>query len=230
MSTATLTNTDIRVRDAVMRQLEWDPRVEAGAIGVTATRGAVTLTGFVDTYAGELAAERAAKRVHGVRAVANDIEVRLKLERTDADIAKDAAQALKLRSSIPDSVQAAVHTARVTLTGKVQWLFQKYDAEKAVRHIHGVRAVLNHIDVAPHATERDIRRHIVQTLHQNAEIDARHITVTISEGRAILTGTVRTWLQRDAVERAAGDVPGVTCIDNRLIVAASQIEPPEEIC
>ena len=89
MTTATLTNTDIRIRDAVMRQLEWDPRVEASAVGVTATHGTVTLTGFIDTYAGKLAAERAAKRVHGVRAVANDIDVRLKLERTDADIARE---------------------------------------------------------------------------------------------------------------------------------------------
>jgi osmotically-inducible protein OsmY len=230
MSTATLTNTDIRVRDAVMRQLEWDPRVEASAIGVAAANGSVTLTGFIDTYAGKLAAERAAKRVHGVRAVANDIDVRLRLERTDPDIAKDAALALALRSSIPETVQAAVHSARVTLTGKVNWLFQKYDAEKAVRHIRGVRAVLNHIDVQPHPTTRDVRRSIVHALHQNADVDAGHIGVTIVEGRATLTGTVRTWLQRDAVERAAGDVPGVTFVDNRLTVAPARIEPPDEIC
>jgi osmotically-inducible protein OsmY len=227
MRTATLTNTDLRIQDAVLRQLDWDPRVDAAAVGVTAKDHTVTLTGYVDTYAGKLAAERAAKRVHGVRAVANDIEVRLKLARTDADIAADAARALELRTSIPDSVQAAVHNGHVTLTGKVDWLFQKRQAEKAVHHIAGVRGVLNHITVVPWGGERDLRRRIVQTMHANADIDARHIKVAVAGGRATLTGTVRTWLQRNAVERAVADAPGVTDVDNRLLVEAPEVEPPE---
>jgi osmotically-inducible protein OsmY len=230
MSTATLTNTDIRIRDAVTRQLEWDPQVDASAVGVAAAGGTVTLTGFIDTYAGKLAAERAAKRVCGVRAVANDIAVRLKLERTDPDIAKDAARALELRSSVPDSVQAVVHNGHVTLTGTVHWLFQKSDAEKAVRHIRSVRGVANHIEVAPRAAERDVRRRVVQTLHANANIDAHNIAVSVSGGTATLTGTVRTWLQRDAVERAAADAPGVSDVDNRLVVEWAPVEPPDEIC
>jgi osmotically-inducible protein OsmY len=230
MSTTTLTNRDIRIRDAVARQLEWDPQVDASAVGVTATGGTVTLTGFIDTYAGKLAAERAAKRVYGVRAVANDIDVRLRLERTDPDIAKDATRALELRSSVPENVQAAVHNGHVTLTGKVNWLFQKRDAEKAVRHIRGVREVVNYMDVVPQASERDVRRRIVQTLHSNADVDARDIAVTVSEGRATLTGTVRTWLQRNAVERATADAPGVTDVDNRLVVESWPVEPPDEIC
>jgi osmotically-inducible protein OsmY len=227
MRTATLTNTDLRIQDAVLRQLDWDPQVDAAAVGVTAKDHTVTLTGYVDTYAGKLAAERAAKRVHGVRAVANDIEVRLKLARTDADIAADAARALELRTSIPDSVQAAVHNGHVTLTGKVDWLFQKRQAEKAVHHIAGVRGVLNHITVVPRGGERDLRRRIVQTMHANADIDARHIKVTVAGGRATLIGTVRSWLQRNAVERAVADAPGVTDVDNRLLVEAPEVEPPE---
>ena len=121
----------------------------------------MTLSGFIDTYSGKLAAERAAKRVHGVRAVANDVEVRLRLERTDPDIAQDAARALELRSTIPDGVQVVVHTGHVTLTGKVDWLFQKQSAENAVRDIRGVRGVLNHISVVPRAAVRDVR-HPVQ--------------------------------------------------------------------
>jgi osmotically-inducible protein OsmY len=230
MSTASLTSTDVRIRDGVARQLEWDPQVDASAVGVAARDGTVTLTGYIDTYAGKLAAERAAKRVHGVRAVANDIEVRLKLARTDADIARDAARALELRSSLPENVQAAVHSGHVTLTGKVDWLFQKRDAEKAVRHIRGVREVLNHITVAPHAVERDVNRRIVQALHWNADVDARHITVTVSGGTATLTGSVGTWLQRDAVERAAADAPGVTEVHNRLVIESPLVEPPDEIC
>ena len=164
MTTATLTEADVRVRDAVMRQLDWDPEVDASAIGVAAKNGTVTLTGFIDSYSGKLAAERAAKRVHGVRAVANDVEVRLRLERTDPDIAQDAARALELRSTIPDGVQVVVHSGHVTLTGKVDWLFQKQSAENAVRHIRGVRGVLNHISVAPRAAVRDVRHRIVKAL------------------------------------------------------------------
>jgi osmotically-inducible protein OsmY len=230
MGTTTLANTDVEIRDAVHRQLDWDPRVDADAIGITARNHTVTLTGFVDTYAAKLAAERAAKRVAGVRAVANDIEVRLKLARTDADIAADAARILEQHTSIPEGVQAAVHSGHVTLTGTVDWLFQKGQAEKAVRHIRGLKGVLNHISVVPRAGERDLRRRIVRAMHDNAEIDARHISVAISGGKATLTGSVRTWLQHDAVERAVADAPGVTAVDNRLLVEAPYHEPVDEMC
>jgi osmotically-inducible protein OsmY len=218
MATANLTDTDIRVRDAVLRQLEWDPQVDASAVGVAAKKGAVTLTGYIDTYAGKLAAERATKRVRGVRAVANDIEVRLKLERSDADIAADVTRALELHSTIPTTVQAAVHRGHVSLTGHVYWEFQKRNAEKAVRPIRGVRAVVNHIIVASAAVERDVRHRIVQALHRNANIDARQITVSVSGDQAILTGHVGTWLQRESAERAAGDASGIAHVDNRIAV------------
>jgi osmotically-inducible protein OsmY len=231
MSTASLTDLDVRVRDAVLRQLEWDPEVDAGAIGVAAKGGTVTLTGFVGSYAEKLAAERAAKRVRGVRAVANDIEARLKLERTDSDIAADVARVLELRSTLPDSVQAAVHSGHVTLTGEVNWLVQKRDAEKALRHIRGLRGVANHITVAPRAVERDVRHRIVEALHRNANLDARHITVTISGDKAILTGGVGTWLQRESAERAAADAPGITHVENRIVVEPGSMDAvPDEIC
>ena len=233
MTTATLTEADVRVRDAVMRQLDWDPEVDASAVGVAAKRGTVTLTGFIDTYSGKLAAERAAKRVHGVRAVANHIEVRLRLERTDADIAEDAARALEFRNAVPATVQAVVHNGRVTLTGNVEWLYQKEIAEKAVRHIRGVRAVMNHVTVAPKAVTHDVRHRIVKTLHQNADIDARHITVTVSGNAAILTGTVSTWLQRESAERAAANAPGIAHVDNRIMVQSfhdSKVDEWDEMC
>ena len=233
MTTASLTEADVRVRDAVMRQLEWDPEVDASAVGVAATRGTVTLSGFIDTYSGKLAAERAAKRVHGVRAVANDIAVRLRLERTDADIAQDATRALELRNAVPETVQAVVHRGRVTLTGHVEWLYQKEIAEKAVRHIRGVTGVMNHITVAPKAVTRDVRHRIVKTLHQNADVDARHITVTVSGNTATLTGTVGTWLQRESAERAAANAPGIAHVDNRIMVQSfhdSKIDEWDEMC
>lgn len=218
MATATLSDTDLRLRDAVTRQLDWDSAVDASAVGVSAKDGTVTLTGYIDTYAGKLAAERAVKRVRGVRAVANDIDVRLKLERVDSDIAMDVVRALDIRITIPDTVQAAVHQGHVTLTGKVNWLFQKRDAEKAVRHVRGVRGVMNYIVVVPRPVERDVRHRIVEALHRNANIDARHINVSISGSTAVLTGTVTTWLQRESAERAAADAPGITQVENQIAV------------
>ena len=153
MSTARLTTADLQTRHAVIQQLEWDPDVDASAVGVSAKNGAVTLTGFVGTYADKLAAERAAKRVHGVRVVANDIEVLLKLDRPDPDIARDTVLALELYGTVPENVQAAVHHGRVTLTGTVEWPFQKRDAEKVVQHVRGVRHVTNYIVVIPHVME-----------------------------------------------------------------------------
>jgi len=233
VTTTTLTDTDVRVRNAVMRQLDWDAEVDASAVGVVAKGGVVTLTGYIDSYSAKLGAERTAKRVHGVRAVANDIEVRLKLGRTDVNIAEDVVRALELRSTIPESVQATVHNAHVTLTGKVHWLFQKRDAEKAVRHIRGVRNVFNHIAVASHAVVRDVRHRIVQALHQNADVDTRHITVTVSGDTATLNGTVGTWLQRESAERTAANAPGISQVENRIVVQPlyeSFDDVPDEIC
>src|SRR5690606_19496485 len=165
------TDLDIRIRDQVVKQLEWDPEVDVSGVGVASGNGVVTLTGYIDTYRGKLAAERAAKRVRGVRAVVNDLDVRLKSGRTDYDIGVDAARALELRG-VPATVQAVVHDGHITLTGRVGWLYQVRDAEEAVRHIKGVRGVFNHIEVAAGAVARDVRHHIVQALHRQADVEA----------------------------------------------------------
>jgi osmotically-inducible protein OsmY len=218
MTTATLSGADLRVRDAVVRQLDWDAEVDASAIGVAAHDGAVTLTGFIDSYAGKLAAERAAKRVRGVRAVANDLQVRLRIARADDEIAADAARALTLRSTLPDTVQATVHNGHVTLTGSVPWLFHRTAAEVAIRHLKGVVAVTNRIKVAPAASTRDVQHRITEALHRMADVNARHITVTVKDATVTLTGTVTTWAQRDAAERAATQAPGIEHVDNRIEV------------
>ena len=233
VTTATLSDADLRIRDAVMKQLEWDPEVDASALGVSARHGTVNLSGFINSYAGKLAAERAAKRVHGVRAVANDIEVRLLLDRTDADIAQDATRALELRDEVPLTVQAVVHNGHITLTGNVEWLYQKESAERAVRHIRGVRGLIDYIVVAPQSAAQDIRRRIVQALHFSADLDARHITVAVSGDTATLTGTVNTWLQHDAAGRAAASAPGIAHVDNQIAVQSfhdSKMDEWEEIC
>jgi osmotically-inducible protein OsmY len=232
MTTAALTGADVRLRDAVIRELDWDPEVDDSAIGVAAKDGIVTLTGFIDSYAGQLAAERVTTRVRGVRAVANDITVRLKVDVTDTDIAAAAALALKLAPGIPSSVQPTVRNGRVTLTGHVEWLQQKVQAELAVRHVAGVLGVLNHIDVSPKTVQRDVRRRIVQSLHRNADLDARHVEVAVTGDVVTLTGTVGSWAQRDAAERGAGSAPGIRRVDNRLLVVPEEpheLEPPDEI-
>ncbi|OFW05228.1 MAG: hypothetical protein A3I61_10760 [Acidobacteria bacterium RIFCSPLOWO2_02_FULL_68_18] len=231
MTTMSLTDADVRVREQVRRQLDWDPDVDNSAVGVVARNGVVTLTGFIDSYAGKLAAERAAKRVRGVRAVANDIEVRLKLDRTDADVARDAARALELRIGVPDSVQLTVHHGHVTLTGKVSWIAQKKNAEKAIQHVRGVKGIFNHIEVTPDRTHHDVRKRIVEALHRQADVQARHISVGISGDVAVLTGTVGSWCEREAAERAAADAPGIRWVDNRIVVEpADRSGDLDEIC
>jgi osmotically-inducible protein OsmY len=218
MATATLKGSDVRTREAVMRQLEADPRVDASEVGVSATDGAVLLSGFIDTYEGKLAAERAAKRVRGVRAVANDLQVKLRLARTDDDIARDAARALQLRAAIPDKVQAAVHQGHITLTGTVSWLFQRDLAEEMVRYLSGVVEVVNRIEVMSGSTPRDIRKRIAETLHRMADVDARHIDVQINGSVVTLHGEVSSWAELDAAGIAAAIAPGVTKVDNHIKV------------
>lgn len=233
MTTASITGTDIRVRGAVVRQLDWDPEVDASAIGVTAQDGVVTLTGFTDSYVEKLTAERIAKRVRGVRAVANDITVRQMVDRTDADIAHDAIVALRGRPATGDTVQVAVHRGHITLTGQVEWLLQKEAAERAVKHVRGLLGVFNHITVRPRSGQRDVHRRIVSALHRHADLDGRGITVKVDNDAVTLTGTVSTWTQRDAAERAAGAAPGITRIDNQIVVVPAEpfvFEPLDEIC
>ena len=232
MTTATLTGTDLRLRKFVVRELDWDPDVDASAIGVSAQNGVVTLTGFVDTYAGKLAAERVAKRMRGVRAVANDITVRLAVDRTDADIAADAAAALKLQTTAADKVQITVHHGHVGLTGTVEWFTQKEAAAAAVQYVPGVRGVANYIDVASKPVFRDVHRRIVSALHRNADLDARNLRVDVAGDVVTLTGTVGSWLQRDAAERGAASAPGIRRVQNQIVVAPPAIEEldDEEIC
>ena len=172
MTTASPTDTDSRVRLAVLRQLEWDPEVDAGAVAVAVTDAIVTLTGYVDSYAGKLAAERAAKRVAGVRVVASDINVCPRLPRTDADLACAAMHALDLRSTVPDTVQAVVHNGYITLIGIVSSRFQQRDAERAVRYIKGIRGVFNHVEVAPGAVSVTLHCEMDEALRHNRDPDA----------------------------------------------------------
>ena len=228
MTVAQLTHTDKRIREAVVQQLEWDPAVEASAIGVAARDGVIMLTGNVSTYAEKLAAERVAKGVRGVRAVANDIEVRPMVEYLDADIAADAARALELRGTVPMNVQVVVHNGRITLTGRVARLFHKTEAEKAIRRVKGVRGIFNHVEIAPETGVRDLQKRIVDALRRDVDLEARNIFVSIDGTVVQLQGTVPTWAQREAAERTAASAPGIAWVDNRIVVEPG--EAVDELC
>lgn len=233
MTTTTLVPADLQLRDHALQQLEWDSQVDASGIGVAARNGVVTLTGVIDSYAGKLAAERAVKRARGVRAVANDLQVTLRQPRSDTDIANDAARALETHLILPPTVQVVVHNAHVVLTGTVRTLFQRVVAEKALRYVKGIKSLINRVVVVPAPSADDIRPRIVHALHRDADVDARGLNVVISDGTVTLTGTVRSWHERESAERAAMHAPGITRVENLIAVewpADTESRAPDEIC
>lgn len=215
-TTATLVEQDLR--ETVIRQLAWDPEVDATMIGVSAKDGVVTLSGFVGTYAASLAAERAARRVYGVKAVANELEVKLARERIDPDIARDALHALQSRINVPRGIDVTVRDGYVTLSGEVQWMYERIAAERAIRYLQGVKGVFNNITIRPSVSPQDVQKRITEALHRNADVDARRITVESIGGHVILGGSVRSWVERREAERAAWATAGVTMVDDRITV------------
>ena len=217
MST-TLTTVDQRLRDSVMHQLVADPQVDASLVGVSAQEGIVTLSGYVNSFAEKLAAERSCRHVYGVRAIANELEIRLAVERIDPDIARDALEALKIRIDVPLGIAVTVRNGHLTLSGVVEWMYQKMAAERAVKYLRGVKGVFNQITLKPVVVPQDVQKRIIEALHRHADLDARGIHVAAEGSRVTLSGTVRSWLEKDEAQRAAWRVPGVAVVDNRINV------------
>ena len=216
--------TDNEIQRDIGDELRWDPSLQDDDIAVSVRDGVVTLAGYVKSYLDKWHAERVASKVKGVRAVANDLTVRLPSgsERPDPDIARAAIDALKWNIAVPaDRIRIKVDKGWVTLEGDVDWDYQREAAERAVRSLTGVKGVTNLIGVSATPTPQDVKQKIKDALERVAQFDADRITVEVDGHRVILNGTVRSYAERRDAERAARNAPGITEVENRLTVDPS---------
>jgi osmotically-inducible protein OsmY len=215
-------DTDKRLQEAVMRELEWDPKVDSAHIGVSAKDGAVTLTGHVTTYSEKMAAVRAAERVYGVKAVADELEVKLSslTKRDDTDIAEEIARELRWNTTIPDAVDAEVRDGWVTLRGEVEWTYQKNAAERAVRDVTGIRGVSNLITIKPRVKPKpsEVEQRVAEAIQRQASLDARRIWASTSNGTVHLYGNVHSFWEKRLAEEAASSAPGVSKVEDHIVV------------
>lgn len=217
-----MATTDEHIQQEVLLELRWDSRLQPNEIGVSVKDGVVTLTGYVDSYLKKLAAKEAALRVQGVKAVANDIQVRLPgmSERTDTDLARAAREALQWDIEVPsDRVKITVSNGWVTLEGEVDYGFQRMAAERAISRLAGVRGVTNLIVVKPRVMPEHLKEDIEQALVRNARTDAQHIQVNVEGRKVILRGTVSSYAEKEAAENTAWAEPGVTEVEDHILVA-----------
>lgn len=216
---------DLQVQKDVMAEIRWDPLLDAAEIGVSVKSGVVTLTGEIDSYYKKMAAENAAKRVAGVKAVAEDIHVGVSPthKRSDTEIAEAVLHALKWNTAVQEEkIKIKVENGNVKLEGEVEWEYQRSHAKEAISNLIGIRSINNAIVVKPRALATDIQQKITSAFLRNASLDAHRITVHVSGSKAIIDGTVRSLAEKEAASLAAWSAPGVTEVQNQL-----DIEVPE---
>jgi osmotically-inducible protein OsmY len=214
------------LRTDVVDELAFEPSLGETGIGVAVNDGVVTLTGHVKSYTEKMAAERAAKRVHGVHGIANDLTVELwpGFRRDDTDIAQAAVNALAWNAWLPqDAVTVVVKEGWVTLEGSVPWQYQKLEAERAVSHLQGVKGVINQIAVKARVQATQVERRIQGAFQRAASLDSRQVHVETAGSMVFLRGTVRSWAEHEDAERAAWSVPGVTEVRNDLVIGVEEL-------
>jgi osmotically-inducible protein OsmY len=214
--------TDQDLQKDVAAELKWEPRLKEDEIGIAVKDAVVTLTGSVPDYAQRRIAAKAAERVAGVRAVAQELTVKVPdaFRRTDTELAHQVVNALAWDIEVPGTVKAKVEDGWVTLDGEVEWQYQRNAAERAVRYLTGVKGVANLVTIKTHASPYDVANRIKAALHRTAEAESKKVQVSAVDGKVTLTGTVRSWPERADVERAAWSASGVTAVDDRLAVVA----------
>jgi len=213
--------TDRELQHDVIAELEWEPSLDASKIGVAADHGVITLNGTVRTYSERWRAETVSKRVFGVEAVANEIEVKLpdRITPDDANIAQRALSALDWNVAVPKGrVKVTVAQGWITLEGEVEWYYQKNAAEDAVRNLMGVRGITNAILLRPRLHAGEVKEKIEAALRRNAEIDAKHISVEAREGTIVLRGDVRSWAEHEDAIHAAWSAPGVINVEDHIAI------------
>ena len=212
---------DSEIRRKVLAELDWDPSIDASAVGVAVKDGVVTLTGSIVNYWQKKEVERAVKRVTGVKAVAEDLTIKLPgtAARSDADIAQSVVSGLRFNVALPsDRVQATVENGWVTLEGEVEWQYQKRAAENAIKYLMGVRGVTNSISIKPRVSAADVKAKIESAFARRAQLDANQIRVESTDNKVILRGSVHSWDEKDDAEQAAWAAPGVTKVENNVMV------------
>lgn len=212
---------DSTLRQLVIDELEFEPALDAGNIGVSAKDGIVTLTGHVSNYAEKMAAERAVRRVKGVHGLAQEIEIRYSTDKkiNDDEIARRCVNIITWDTTLPEGkITVKVERGWVTLSGEVPWHFQRVAAEAGVRKISGVIGITNLIAIKSRIQSGDVKRKIEEALKRSAEVEAQSIRITVTDSSVRLEGHVNDWRERDVVEKAAWSVPGVMAVDDRLTV------------
>ena len=211
--------TDVEIQKDVMDELNWEPFLKATEIGVAVKNGVVTLSGKVDSYSKKISAEKAAKRVVGVKAVAEDIEVKLDAngKKSDSEIAEAVLNALKWHSAMQeDKIKVKVEDGWVTLEGEVEWEFQRNAAKSMVKDLIGVAGVLNNIKLMPKLVPSEIKRKITAAFHRSATVDADKVNVLVEGSKVSLSGKVRSYAEKKEAERTAWLAPGVTKVENKI--------------